>query len=176
MENKKIDYSSITAAAATVIAICSLGISVWQGIETRKHNRLSVLPHIEFGHRYNAKKSSIELDNAGIGPAVIIDYNFYLDGNQIFNDITCGPETWQQVRHALSDEMTLSTFCLRKGDMLKSGRKIEVISLETLNSDSKGHLRSLSRIRIEVRYESIYGGDELKSEYEKKDTFGQATL
>lgn len=44
-QEKNRNYSDIILSICTiVIAIVSIVISVWEGIETRRHNQLSVMP------------------------------------------------------------------------------------------------------------------------------------
>lgn len=40
-------FETIASIATIFIALCALGVSIWQGNETRKNYRLSVTPHID---------------------------------------------------------------------------------------------------------------------------------
>lgn len=66
------DATSVIAVAAVVVAVAALSVSVWEGVTSRKHNRLSVRPllKIEF---YNTDSHCLSacLYNNGLGPAVI---------------------------------------------------------------------------------------------------------
>ena len=46
------DYEVAIAFSPAVIALSALGISVYQSIETRKHNRLSVIPILDDETRF----------------------------------------------------------------------------------------------------------------------------
>lgn len=59
--------------AATVIALASLGLSVWQGRQTMEHSRLSLKPHLKVTLDFasNPGIREVYLRNAGPGPAII---------------------------------------------------------------------------------------------------------
>jgi hypothetical protein len=67
--------SDCIALSSVEIALCALGISVWQGYVAREHNELSILPllHVDKEAR---EGNDIELVviNHGLGPAIIIDF------------------------------------------------------------------------------------------------------
>lgn len=78
----------IIGLSSTVIALCALGFSFWQGAQARKHNRLSFRPHLTTWTHANAEKGyyAVELINNGLGPAVIEDFSVKVDGKRISGD------------------------------------------------------------------------------------------
>ncbi|QHI68774.1 hypothetical protein [Tichowtungia aerotolerans] len=66
------------------IALCALFVAIQQGIATRRHNRLSVLPALDIHTEENSRNNQIELivrlRNAGLGPAIISSYEVLRDG------------------------------------------------------------------------------------------------
>lgn len=73
------------ALASAVIAACALGVTIWQGRQNYKHNKLSVRPflstmeyHTEDG---NIGQITFALINCGIGPAIIKNF-VLLDGDE----------------------------------------------------------------------------------------------
>jgi len=50
---RKIAFSAdtVTAIAAVFVAVVALGVSVWQVRESQNHDRLAVMPHLDFGTR-----------------------------------------------------------------------------------------------------------------------------
>jgi len=85
-----VDWQAITGISSTVIALCALVFSLWQGAQTKKHNRLSVRPHLTTWIHRNSDKGfyTVELINNGIGPAVIEDFVLKVDGKKISGDGT----------------------------------------------------------------------------------------
>ena len=86
--------------AEAIIALSALGLAVWQGIAQRKHNILSVKPHLILaGHVSDVTPQvQLELRNTGTGPAVIQDFKIYLD-EQI---VTLADSAWQRVAEQLN--------------------------------------------------------------------------
>ena len=84
------DWQSITGASSVVIALCALAISIWQGAQARKHNRLSFRPHLATWTHKNAETGSyeVELMNNGLGPAMIKKFALFVDGKLISGDGT----------------------------------------------------------------------------------------
>jgi hypothetical protein len=81
--------------ASTVIAICALALTVWQGIQTRKHNRLSCKPFLTTWIGKDLKNNfySVDLINNGLGPAVIENFTIKVD-DELFqiesaDDVSC---------------------------------------------------------------------------------------
>lgn len=80
----------ISTVATLLVAVSAIGLSVWEGLEMRRHNRLSVLPNLEVvvrqlrlepgaviekgGTRETIEDSTFVLalmvENSGLGPAV----------------------------------------------------------------------------------------------------------
>lgn len=79
------DWQVVTGISSAVIALCALGLSVWQGILARKHNRLSFRPHFTTWTHSNAEKGfyTVELINNGIGPAIIEEFTIKVDGRLV---------------------------------------------------------------------------------------------
>ncbi len=76
--------TAVTAIASIFIAIIALFFSVWQGLQTRKHNKLSVRPLLKFYPRQSDDSQNghyrLALVNCGIGPAVIKNVKLLFDG------------------------------------------------------------------------------------------------
>jgi hypothetical protein len=78
------DLNTIVAVSAVLIAFSSLGVSIWQGFLTRKHNRLSVKPSLRVDRKTALnERPGVILTNKGIETAVIKEITVYLDGNLV---------------------------------------------------------------------------------------------
>ncbi len=66
--------------AATIIAILALLFTIYQGYLTRRHNRLSVKPFLNFTNKYDANNiiQYCILKNSGLGPAIITNIKVYI--------------------------------------------------------------------------------------------------
>lgn len=85
-----IRLETIAHLLTAAVALSAILLSVWEGLENRRHNRLSVMPHLESIEASYASASPIELEyfrmlssldslyavsyalkNSGLGPAVL---------------------------------------------------------------------------------------------------------
>ena len=68
--------------AGEVIALSALGFAIWQGYIARRHNKLSVRPHLTFTSMLLDKEPhlTVNIKNNGLGTAIITDYKVILDG------------------------------------------------------------------------------------------------
>ena len=79
-------YCWIGANAAAIIALCALFVATYQVVATRRHNRLSVRPHIEVTPNRTLDtlgRFAVTLRNNGLGPAIIESYEVTLDDKPI---------------------------------------------------------------------------------------------
>ena len=73
--------SVVVAVCATVIAVVSLAVSVYEARASRRHNRISVRPFLELRVGLSqGRPAGLQLINAGLGPAVITRTVLTLDG------------------------------------------------------------------------------------------------
>src|SRR3990172_12584537 len=81
----ELNWQVIAGISTTIIALCALALSIWQGMQTRRHNRLSFRPHLTTWTNRDAEKGfyRIELINNGIGPALIEEFLVKVDGKVI---------------------------------------------------------------------------------------------
>ena len=72
----------ITGIASVIVASCAIIISIWQGMVSRKHNRMSVRPHLTTWRHSEPSKGYYQVDliNNGIGPALIEKFCVTIDG------------------------------------------------------------------------------------------------
>lgn len=73
---------------AFAISFSSLGFTIFQGMETRRHNRLGVEPYVVVGHfgGMNHPEFGIEVINNGLGPAVLTEREIVVKGQHIENE------------------------------------------------------------------------------------------
>jgi hypothetical protein len=71
-------WAWLSKNATNVIAICALVATFWQACLARKHNLISVKPHLEIasGFNFNEQYFFINILNNGLGPALIKKYNY----------------------------------------------------------------------------------------------------
>lgn len=156
------DVGSVTAVCAVVIAVLSLAVSIIEARAAREHNRQSVRPLLQFVRKHESGHSwaGLVLENVGLGPAIFTGSTVRLDGADIGNwdhgavDLIVGPRQ-PRPNYAV----------LRKGRALPAGESISLIFLEDFDAsrDEWFWEALVRRIHIEVRYESIYGGERISA-------------
>lgn len=98
---RRVNVSSLLAGCLAVLA---LSVSLWQGYEERRHNRLSVRPLLTFDYTYDtAGWFSLEVVNTGVGPAIIQRFEAFVDGQPVSN----GGAIWAEVMSHLSEDVEL---------------------------------------------------------------------
>jgi hypothetical protein len=67
--------------ASAVVATAALFISIWNAWATRRHNRLSVRPHLALSKKTspNAPQLTIDIKNNGLGPAIMTSIRVFVD-------------------------------------------------------------------------------------------------
>jgi len=155
----KISTDTVIACCATFIALCALSVSIWQCIETRRHNKLSVRPYLSIRVMISkqAPYMGIQIENNGIGPAIIkkcilfIDKTpFVIDTNEAFVKVFTDAQIFDK---------KISFLTLMDGTVIKEGQSVSFISYPEENQTDDGMKKfkeRLSHLRIKIIYESIY--------------------
>ena len=155
--------STVIAVCAVVIAVASLGVSVYEARATRMHNRRSVQPILSlWGMISTGATSGVGLSNSGLGPAKITGSKLILDDVEL-GDLS--RSTVDKLRGSLS--FPVATATLGSQSFLETGFEKFLLSVEPFDED---HHREFgewieSRLRIEIQYESIYGGEKFRVTY-----------
>jgi len=83
------DDETVTAICAVIIALSALVVSIWEGIQNRKHNRLSVRPHLRIDRStYVGSPAKITIGNNGLGTAIVQSFTVHCDGNRVTARVT----------------------------------------------------------------------------------------
>ena len=76
--------SRLQSLLTLVIAVVAIGLAVWEGAESRRHNRLTVKPKvagaINTGRDNRGEYVTMSIESTGLGPAVINTFRVYFDG------------------------------------------------------------------------------------------------
>jgi len=85
MKGNMINWEILIAILGLIIALSASIATIWQGVLTRRHNKLSVKPFLKTeGNYIPGQKVSITLSNTGFGPAIIKSIQILIDG-QVFD-------------------------------------------------------------------------------------------
>ncbi len=134
------------------VALAAILLSVWEGLENRRHNRLSVLPHLEPFEADYTSATPIEIDyfrllssmdslyalsygleNSGLGPAVVQNVLVFKEDQKIYDaEQSDGGNPLQELRRevrALPFAVSFLQHPYGKGDMLKAGEVHDFVAV-----------------------------------------------
>jgi len=152
-----VDANTVIAICGVVIAVASLGVSAYVAWAARKHNRLSVRPLLGLTTAFPVGGTAgLRLTNSGLGPARII-------GSQLtVADEDIGEFDRVHV-DALRDRLAVRPHAATLGGhpFLDTGYQQFLLSVDPYDPSEHREFRQLieGRLRLEIRYESIYGGE-----------------
>ncbi|HEX8922600.1 MAG TPA: hypothetical protein VF766_14090 [Pyrinomonadaceae bacterium] len=148
--------------AASVIAILAIVVSVWQGVEQRRHNRLSVKPALNFDtdSAVDGTILSVALKNAGTGPAIIKQFTLYIDDRPV---PAIDGDVWLPAEKILGLEdpnIHFTDYCYYAGDVMPANETQHIINIDRKDyenlADKEKWKKAISRIKLKVVYASIY--------------------
>lgn len=154
------ESSDSIALASAAVAVCALGVSIWQGYVTREHSILSVTPRLDVHvHISESDDCFIEIKNAGLGLALINAIKIETPSKSI---AVTRKADWGRVFKELWGEIPdCQAGYLAPGDetVLAAGGEKRLL---TLRADDRSALRDAFRSRVQrsrviVEYNCIYG-------------------
>jgi hypothetical protein len=171
-EPTKIRTEIIISIVAVVIAFISLWFSISQGVETRRHNRLSVKPILVIGsNTAPAPDYGLILSNEGTGPALVkgwkITYKNKLMGE--YQEGKKGLDNWYNIEKGwlkIREQLGISSKLIACGDhyVYRSGQRSPIFWVTETDwknnlsePDRQRFTEALEQIQVEIDYESIYG-------------------
>lgn len=152
-------------AAAVVVAICALWLTIRSNRDTTKHNKLSVIPRLttstSFAKQgdgtYRSLKVRVVLKNVGLGPAVVNSADILLDGLKAkansFEDVS---GLLNKVSPGIQLGGDGSFVKLNKGYAIEVGREVEIAAFQVMEP-AQNLEEELKRFQFLVEYESFYG-------------------
>lgn len=162
----KFSNSDVIAFAAAVIALCSLGATIWQGWIARSHNRRSVRPIFGWLRKTTTGQSGTILcfsaRNVGIGPGIVKAQSFTVAGRK-FDPIEGGDYVRDVVAEALGPSIP---YVLREHGLLGVDSAIPPgghwiiaeIEFVGMNKQQVDELEKQINVEFTLHYECIYGG------------------
>lgn len=150
----------IASLATVTIALCALGFTIWQGVQTRRHNKLSVTPYLATWTNMDHIKKlySVELLNNGIGPARIKSFSIIIDGQRIDGK---GAEPIQNALNILFPDYKYETqqSFIAGGYWMSEKEKRTLVSIHFLGPSSPSPdkiTNALKKSQLIIDYDSIY--------------------
>ncbi|MFF8915700.1 hypothetical protein ACF08M_20855 [Streptomyces sp. NPDC015032] len=156
------DSDTVIATAATTIALGSLWVSYTQTRATRLHNRQTVRPLLVMRRvkEHEGHEAGLLVINAGLGPAVVTNSVVHLDGDHI------GQWHYHTQERVLAPlPVRPKAHSLRPGAAVLAGQSAFLLHLDEFSENQHGWFWDLitRRLVIEIRYESLYGGEDFRA-------------
>jgi hypothetical protein len=151
--------SDITAIASACVAVCALFMTLWQAKIARRHNRLSVRPHLDFEREaYPTKRIRLIVRNEGLGPAFITEVEVRFAGGSF------KLEQWAKLPDSIRQEidalaLRVDYLLFGPGTVLRAGATqmlMEFPGTEIEGAKWNAALELLARIEFHITYESLY--------------------
>ena len=146
---------------AVFIAVLALGLTIWQGYLSRKHNRISVRPVLRLVTEYSLgnddHKYAISVKNCGLGSAIIKDVQIFIKDAEVGKAYS--DESWNRAielaksEHSVFDDFYYTIFT--KDVTINSGESVEILWHE---SDVEKPIidKVLEEFVFKVSYQSFY--------------------
>jgi hypothetical protein len=173
----QVDANTVIAICSVVIAVASLAVSAYVARATRKHNRLSVQPLLGFTTKFSAGDiAGLRLTNSGLGPARITKSMLTYDKEQLgeFNKTNVDRFRSRLKKH---DHLTVRPHATTLGrqPFLDTDYQEFLLSIDPCDPSELGKFRQVieRRLRLEIWYESIYGGEGFKAFYYPREVAKQ---
>lgn len=143
---------------AEIIAFCALFFTIWQAFTQRKHNKISVKPHLsQINNRdkhNNDARLQVMVANNGLGPAFINKFQIY------FNGVECG-EAEKAVKNAIGNITDNYSFSTLGDDSAMAQNETKSILSVALQAQSWKDIeeleKKLSQLEMVIQYSSAYG-------------------
>lgn len=158
------EWDQILGISTVIIAITALVFTYCQIQILKKHNRLSVKPHLCINYIAESEETGqcFELVNNGIGPAIIKLFTIFVNGKPF--EINTTDDAIKVFKGLGINEEFVKLNLLEKDDALKVGYVKPLISIQNkyrnsveVNSDFR---KGIFKIGFEIKYKSIYEEEE----------------
>ena len=142
------------------MALSALFVAIWNSYVTRRHFRLSVRPHLNICIKTDslAPQLVVEVNNNGLGPAIIYASRVYID--EVLQPLRCHNH-WSDIVHKLRFVgCEFQSYILSEEEALGSNHTMMLLTVCDKSKklyDANAIESVTSRLRIEIDYRSRYG-------------------
>jgi len=155
----------MSMTASDITSVCAILLSLYALVSTRRHNRLSVNPHLaDYTNKLTTNEGltlTYEISNNGIGPARIKSFVLFREGKPFPKEKDDYVESF--VREHLGNRLKYDirhSFNFGKDDSLKAGdmRHILEIFFPGAKLENREQILGMFEgIGLRIEYESFYG-------------------
>jgi len=157
----KNNYQIVVGFSSLTIALCALIFSIYQGYQTRKHNRLSCRPLLSIISNTDHINGTYWLDllNTGLGPAIIEEYSITMENKAVQTDalepIKNALQKFLSIKEAKFNAFIMPSYCT-----LPAKENITLFKIECVNRpfpEIEHVNKKFKNLNINITYYSFYG-------------------
>lgn len=136
------------AVAALIVSVSAVAVGLYEASLQRHHDRAEVWPHVEVQVFTKLTGGAIELENTGIGPAIVKSMTVTVDGKRV--------ASWKDVLRTLNgaEPVQFGNFSA-VGHGLRPGDRLALIDLP-LADMPHDFWKSIARVGVSVCYASVF--------------------
>lgn len=159
---KRYSAHRLQVLLSSILAVGAIALATWEGLENRRHNRLSVAPRLDGSANISRESAALGIQSNGLGPAVITSFRIYLDDKIAFDAAADDSATspWQRIAPLLNlEHHTISGYAFGRGSLLRAGQDYELFSVmakDSANAPEDYLATVINRLAVEVGYCSMY--------------------
>jgi hypothetical protein len=150
----------ILAVSAVFVSVLALGVSIWQGMLSREHNRLSLAPYLQVSPRLVGDASAgLYLENAGTGSAFVKSASISVRGK----NFDLADNKWEEFfEHIGVEPRCFRERWLRPGAAVLAGKEFDLIKISDANLSLPECLFETLKLltekdaQLNISYESSY--------------------
>ena len=168
------NWEVTTGVSSVLIALCALGYTMWQSKQTQRHNKLSFRPHLTSWSHSNGDKGvyTVKLINNGLGPALIENFVFKIDGKIMSGEGTEPIHKGLTIRFPNNTYQSHQAYMV-KGYSMAAKEKCTILAIQfskptSLSKEVIEHV--LNRADLVIKYKSFYEEEFTYSSEDKKST------
>lgn len=141
-KGKKRRFDRINAVSLLIIAASALFISIWQGMENRNFNKLSLKPYLKYDFANDSEGLSISIRNAGQGVAIVKRMQVLID--------EVSYTSWQSALKTISDDIQiLQEAWVDDEEIITPSERLVLIKMMPVDFQNK-------ELKVRITFESIY--------------------
>ena len=152
----------VTAIATSITAIAALALAIYEGIQNRKHNRLSLKPVLVLDITKDRSPTTLSASivNTGLGPAKIKKMRLFVSGKEVKDNLEENFQIAIEERLVKLNAQKVSTSELSSGYVIRASQECPVayVKLQEREPCTVKQLEErLDDIDFVIEYESFYG-------------------
>lgn len=156
----RMEADTLVAFSSAIIALSALGLSAYQAISLKKHNRLSVTPLVRFNYHRHDRIYKVHITNGGLGPAMLHKVQGIYKEHNKKKTKDLGRQFWETFLEEFETKrFHIRTYGVTEEDVMLVNEEKVLFRIEPtdLEKDLPPQLiNKLNKLEFRVYYESLY--------------------